>query len=108
MLAVNCVSNHVHAFVGLKSPVAISDIARDIKSNSSRFINDHKWVKGVFRWQEGYGVFSYSHSHIDNLVKYILNQEEHHKKTSFKEEYLSFLKKFDVDYDDQYLFDWDE
>jgi REP element-mobilizing transposase RayT len=85
--------------------MAIADLVRDIKNNSSNF-NDHKWVKGKFTWQEGYGAFSYSHSHIDIVYKYILNQKDHHKKKSFKDEYLEFFKKSGVDYDEKYLFEW--
>ena len=70
------------------------------------FINESKWIKGKFSWQEGYGAFSYSKSHLDNVVKYILNQEEHHKNKKFKDEYLEFLEKFEIEYKDEYLFDW--
>jgi REP element-mobilizing transposase RayT len=86
----------------------ISDLVRDIKNNSSKFINDNKWLRGKFAWQEGYGVFSYSHSQIENVYNYILNQEEHHKKRSFKEEYLELLKKIEIEYNQKYLFDWIE
>ena len=88
--------------------MAISDLVRDIKNNSSNFINANKFVKGKFSWQEGYGAFSYSHSHIKNVYDYILNQELHHKKLTFKEEYIDFLKKFNVDFNEKYLFDWIE
>jgi len=107
-IIVNGMPDHVHVFVGLWPSMAISDLVRDIKNNSSNFINDGKLVKGKFSWQEGYGAFSYAHSQIKNVYNYILNQEEHHKKKSFKEEYLDFLKKFDVDYNEKYLFDWIE
>ncbi len=105
-IIVNGVENHVHVFVGLKPSMNISDLVRDIKNNSSKFINEQKYLPVKFSWQEGYGVFSYSHSHIDNVYKYIANQEEHHKKKSFKEEYLDFLEKFQVEYNEKYLFDW--
>jgi REP element-mobilizing transposase RayT len=107
-IIVNGMPDHVHVFVGLRPSMAISDLVRDIKNNSSNFINEGKLVKGKFSWQEGYGAFSYAHSQIENVYNYILNQEEHHKKKSFKEEYLDFLKKFDVDYNEKYLFDWIE
>jgi putative transposase len=100
--------DHIHAFIGLRPAMSISDLVRDIKNNSSNFINDNKFVKGKFSWQEGYGAFSYSHSHIENVYQYILNQEEHHKKKTFKDEYIDFLTKFNVDYDEKYLFDWIE
>ena len=83
-------------------------MVRDIKNNSSNFINDKKFVKGKFSWQEGYGAFSYAHSQIENVYQYIANQEEHHKKKSFKEEYLDFLQKFEIEYNEKYLFDWVE
>ncbi|PKP26820.1 MAG: transposase [Bacteroidetes bacterium HGW-Bacteroidetes-2] len=105
-IIVNGVENHVNVFVGLKPSMNISDLVRDIKNNSSKFINEQKYLPVKFSWQEGYGVFSYSHSHIDNVYKYIANQEEHHKKKSFKEEYLDFLEKFQVEYNEKYLFDW--
>ena len=105
-IIVNGMPDHIHAFIGLKPAMSISDLVRDMKNNSSNFVNDHKFVKGKFGWQDGYGAFSYSHSHIENVYNYILNQEKHHKKKSFKEEYLEFLKKFEVEYDEKYLFEW--
>ena len=105
-IIVNGVADHVHVFVGLKPSMCISDLVRDIKNNSSKFINEQGWINGKFSWQEGYGAFSYAHSQIDNVYHYILNQEEHHRKKTFKEEYLEFLQKFEVEYDDKYLFDW--
>lgn len=105
-IIVNGVADHVHVFVGLKPSMCISDLVRDIKNNSSKFINEQGWINGKFSWQEGYGAFSYAHSQIDNVYHYILNQEEHHYKKTFKEEYLEFLQKFEVEYDDKYLFDW--
>jgi putative transposase len=108
MLAINCMPDHTHIFIGMKPIQSISDLMRDIKTNSSIFISDKKFVRGKFHWQEGYGAFSYSHSHIDSVVKYVLNQEEHHRKKTFKEEYLEFLKKFEIEYDDRYLFEWIE
>ena len=79
---------------------------RDIKNNSSKFINDKKLVRGKFSWQEGYGAFSYSHSHIQDVYNYILNQKDHHKRKTFKEEYLELMKKFEIDYNENYLFKW--
>ena len=108
MLSVFCMPDHTHILVGLTPDISISDLARDIKAGSSKFINDNKWIQGKFNWQEGFGAFSYSKSQIDTVIKYILNQEEHHKKKTFKEEYLEFLKKFDVEYDEKYLFEWIE
>lgn len=108
LLSVFCMPDHVHLLVGIKPSVSISDLVRDIKAGSSGFVNQRRWVKGKFNWQEGFGAFSYSRSQIDFVIKYILNQEEHHRKKSFKEEYLELLKEFDVDYNEKYLFDWDE
>jgi len=108
LLAINCMHDHVHVFVGMKPEIALSDLVRDIKAGSSKFINDNRWIKGKFRWQKGFGAFSYSDSHIDRVVKYINNQEYHHSKKSFKEEYYEFLRKFNVKFDERYLFDWIE
>ncbi len=108
MLSIFCMPDHVHLLVGIKPSIAISDLVRDLKAGSSNFINQQHWVKGKFNWQEGFGAFSYSKSQIDNVIKYILSQEEHHKKTTFREEYFDFLKKFEIDYDEKYVFEWIE
>jgi REP element-mobilizing transposase RayT len=105
-IIVNGMPDHIHAFVGLKPVMTISDLVRDIKNNSSNYVNDRKLVKGKFSWQEGYGAFSYAHSQIETVYNYILNQERHHRKKTFREEYLAFLNKFEVDYDHKYLFEW--
>lgn len=107
-IIVNGVADHIHCFIGLKPSMSISDLVRDIKNNSSKFINEKKFVPGKFQWQEGYGVFSYSHSQIDNVYNYILNQEEHHKKKTFKQEYAEFLNEFAIEHKPEYLFDWIE
>ena len=86
----------------------ISDLVRDIKNNSSNFINKQGFVRGKFSWKDGYGVFSYSHSHIQKVYNYILNQEKHHHKKTFKDEYLELLEKFEIEYNEKYLFDWIE
>lgn len=105
-IIVNGVADHVHLFVGLKPSMCIADLVRDVKNNSTNFINDHNWIMGRFSWQEGYGAFSYAHSQIESVYQYILNQEKHHHKKTFKEEYLEFLQKFAIDYNVKYLFDW--
>jgi REP element-mobilizing transposase RayT len=105
-IIVNGVADHIHVFVGLRPSICISDLVRDIKNNSSKFINEQGWLKGKFSWQEGYGAFSYAHSQIENVYQYILNQEEHHRRKTFREEYLDFLQKFEVEYDKKYLFEW--
>lgn len=107
-IIVNGMPDHIHAFIGLKPSMAISDLVRDIKNNSSNFINDRKWVEGKFAWQEGYGAFSYSRRDMGNVYNYILNQEEHHRRKSFREEYLDFLNEFEVEFDERYLFEWIE
>ena len=105
-IIVNGMPDHIHAFIGLKPSMKISDLVRDIKNNSSNFINEKRFVRGKFSWQEGYGAFSYSHSHIENVYNYILNQEEHHKRRSFMEEYLELLKRFEIEFNEKYLFEW--
>ncbi len=105
-IIVNGMPDHIHAFIGLRPSMAISDLVRDIKNNSTNFINDKRLVKGKFSWQEGYGAFSYAHSQIESVYNYILQQKEHHKKKTFNEEYVEFLKKFNVGYDPKYLFEF--
>ena len=105
-IIINGMPDHIHAFFGLRPSMPIADLVRDIKNNASNFINDHHFIKGRFAWQEGYGAFSYSHSHINKVYNYILMQEEHHQKATFREEYLALLNKFEVAYDEQYLFEW--
>ncbi|MCE2790355.1 MAG: transposase [Saprospiraceae bacterium] len=90
----------------LKPAMSISDLVRDIKNNSSNFINEKKFIKGKFSWQEGYGAFSYAHSQVENVYQYIANQEEHHKKKTFQEEYFDFLQRFEIEYNEKYLFEW--
>lgn len=104
-IIVNGVSDHIHVFVGLRPVMCIADLARDIKNNSANFINDQKFLKKKFSWQEGYGAFSYSQSQVKTIYNYILNQEKHHEKVTFREEYLSTLKTFEVSYDEKYVFD---
>jgi putative transposase len=106
MLAVHCMPDHTHLFVGFKPNVLISDFIKEIKVESNEFVNSKQWIKGRFGWQEGYGVFSYSHSHIDNVIKYIHNQELHHQKSSFKNEYLELLTKFNIPFEEKYTFDF--
>jgi REP element-mobilizing transposase RayT len=108
MLAINCMPDHTHLFVGFKPTILISDFVKEIKVDSNNFINSKNWVRGKFKWQEGYGVFSYSHSHIYAVVKYVLNQEVHHQQKTFKQEYLQLLKKFDIPFEEQYLFEFFE
>ncbi|MEW6608253.1 MAG: IS200/IS605 family transposase [bacterium] len=108
MLSIFCMPDHTHLLVGLKPSIATSNLVRDIKAGSSNFINNNKWIRGNFNWQEGFGAFSYSRSQVDDVIKYILNQEYHHRKRTFREEYIEFLKKFKIEYDEKYLFEWIE
>jgi putative transposase len=103
LIVVNGTADHIHVFVGYKPHQLIPDLLQDIKGDSSKWINAKRLVCGKFQWQEGYGAFSYSHSHIDRVVNYIKNQEVHHKRKSFKEEYLNFLKMFNIPYDEKYI-----
>ena len=108
MIAIGGVADHIHILLGIKPNIKLSDLVKDIKANSSRFINERRFSKGKFYWQEGFGAFSYSISQLDNVIHYIQKQEEHHKKTSFRDEYLKHLQKFQIDFDERYLFDWIE
>jgi putative transposase len=103
-ILVNGIEDHAHCFLGLKPTVSGSDLMKTVKAKSSKYINDHHLTKRRFEWQEGFGVFSYSHSQIDQVYKYIANQEEHHKRQTFIEEYLEFLEKYEVPYDKRYIF----
>ena len=107
-LAIYCNPDHCHVLIGLDPTVSISEMAREIKANSSKWINENKWVMGKFSWQEGYGAFTYSRSQLDQVVKYIRNQPEHHRKNTFKEEYMNFLRKFDIDFNEMYLFEFNK
>ena len=108
MLAINSMPDHIHIFIGMKPDTALPDLVRDVKANSSKWINNNKLHHGRFEWQEGYGAFSYSYSKIGKVIEYIQNQQEHRKKTTFREEYPEFLKKFTVPYDSRYVFDIEE
>jgi putative transposase len=103
----NGYADHIHIFTGMNPAVSISDLVRDIKRSSAIFINNEKnWFKGKFNWQDGYGAFTYSKSQVESVYKYILNQEEHHRKRPFQEEYLELLHKFEIEYDEKYLFEF--
>ncbi|MBP6551159.1 MAG: IS200/IS605 family transposase [Flavobacterium sp.] len=104
LLAINGMPDHIHIFIGMRPTQSISDLMQDIKGNSSKWINEKKFLKVKFEWQEGFGAFSYSKSHVNKVIDYIKNQEVHHKKETFRDEYLKFLKAFEIDYDERYIF----
>lgn len=106
LIAINGMPDHIHIFIGMKPNCNLSDLVREIKKSSNSFINDKKLTAINFHWQEGFGAFSYSQSHIDCVVKYINNQKAHHTRQTFKEEYLDFLEKFAIEYEEKYLFEW--
>lgn len=106
MLAIYCMPDHLHMFIGLHPGQSISKLVEEVKRTSQKFINSQKWMAFKFQWQRGYGAFSYSKSHTDSVVKYILNQPEHHKKKTFKEEYQEMLHKLDIKYNQEYLFEF--
>ena len=103
-IIVNGVADHVHCFVGLRPAVSVSELMKTVKAKSSKYINDHGLTRERFEWQSGYGVFSYSQSQVHQVYQYIKNQEAHHERKTFREEYLELLKDFNIDYDEQYIF----
>ena len=106
MIAINGVPDHLHFVMGIKPTCCISDLMREIKKSSTDFIKEKKFTKVSFNWQEGYGSFSISKLDLDRVVAYVMNQKEHHRKVTFKEEYLNMLKENDIAFDEKYLFDW--
>ena len=108
LLAINGMPDHIHFLIGMKPSCCLSDLVREIKKSSSEFVNEKKYSKFKFQWQEGYGAFSYSHSALDNVISYINNQKQHHQKQTFKDEYKGFLTKFQIEHKDEYLFEWIE
>jgi REP element-mobilizing transposase RayT len=106
MIAIHCMPDHIHILLSYNLNQKISDLVKEIKVASNKYINQQRWVRSKFDWQNGFGAFTYSKSHIDNVKKYILNQESHHKQVKFKTEYKSFLEKYDIEYDEKYLFEF--
>lgn len=104
LLAINGMPDHVHVFFGMRPTQSLSDLMQDIKGDSSKWINNKRLIKSRFSWQEGYGAFSYNKSSVDRVIDYIKNQELHHRKKTFIEEYHELLEKFEVDFDERYLF----
>jgi REP element-mobilizing transposase RayT len=105
LLAINGMPDHIHFLIGMKPSCCLADLVREIKKSSNEFIKEKKLSKYKFSWQEGYGAFSYSHSSVGNVIEYIKLQKEHHKKKTFKEEYVEFLQKFEIEHKPEYLFD---
>ncbi len=108
LLAINGMPDHIHILIGMKPSCCLSDLVREIKKSSNEFVNEKRFCKSKFSWQEGFGAFSYSYSALDNVIAYIQNQKEHHKKQLFKDEYKEFLDKFQIEHKDEYLFNWIE
>ena len=108
MLAINGMPDHIHFLIGMKPSCCLSDLVREVKKSSNTFMNDNNMMRSRFQWQEGYGAFSYSHSALDKVIACIGNQKEHHKNKTFKDEYIGFLKKFQIEFKDEYLFTWIE
>jgi putative transposase len=104
LIAVNNMQDHVHVLIGQRPDAALSELVGDIKSGSTNFINRQRWVKGRFNWQEGFGAFSYSRSQLDAVIRYVQNQQKHHRKHSFHDEYRTLLDRFEVPYDERYIF----
>ena len=108
LIAINGTENHVHIFLGINTSCRLSDLIRELKKASNNFINENNLCSGRFSWQEGFGAFSYSRSEIDNVVRYIQNQKQHHLRNSFKDEFLDYLEKNEIQYKEEYLPDWNE
>lgn len=106
LISINGMPDHIHILIGMRPTCNLSDLVREIKKSSNTFINDKQFSKFSFKWQEGFGAFAYSHSQLGNVVSYIQNQKQHHQKISFKDEYLEFLEKFEIEFDGDYLFKW--
>ena len=106
LISINGMPDHMHLLIGLRPAMALADLVREIKSDSTNFINNNKWVRGRFSWQEGYGAFSYGHSQLDTIIRYIQNQEKHHRRRKFRDEYLTLLRKFDIAFEEKYVFEF--
>jgi putative transposase len=104
LLAINGMPDHLHVFFGMRPTQSLSSLMQDIKGDSSKWINEKRFIKTKFAWQEGYGAFSYAKSQVSTVISYIRNQEIHHRKINFVDEYKFFLEKFGVDYDERYIF----
>lgn len=108
MIAINGMPDHIHFLIGMKPTCCLSDLVREIKKSSNEFIKENNFTKYKFNWQGGFGAFSYSHSQLDDVIGYIKRQKEHHKQRTFKDEYIQFLKNYNIEYEEKYLFEWIE
>lgn len=104
LIAINNMPDHMHILIGQKPTMALSDLVRDIKAGSSGFINERRWVAGRLSWQEGFGAFSYGHSQLGAVIRYVQNQQQHHRRRSFAEEYEQLLERFQIPHDERYVF----
>ena len=104
LIAINNMPDHFHLLIGLRPDLALSELVGKVKAGSSNFINKQGWIVGRFEWQEGFGAFSYAHSQLSNVIRYIRNQEKHHLRNTFIQEYQTLLEKFDVPHDERYIF----
>jgi putative transposase len=108
LISINGMPDHIHILLGLRPDVALSDLVRDVKAGSSKFINERRWVRGKFSWQEGFGAFSYGHSQLGAIIRYIQKQEQHHRRRTFKDEYLALLERFDINFERKYVFEFND
>lgn len=108
LISINGMADHLHILIGLRPSMCLADLVRDIKSDSSEWVNKKKLARGKFGWQEGYGAFSYGHSQLDTVIRYVQNQEKHHVRRSFKDEYLTLLRKFEIEFKEKYVFEFIE
>jgi len=106
LIRINGMPDHLHILIGLKPAMALANLVRDIKSDSSEWVNRKKLARGKFSWQEGYGAFSYGHSQLDTIIRYIMNQENHHTRRSFRDEYLTLLRKFEIEFKEGSVFEF--
>ena len=105
LICINGTNDHIHILISIKPNISISDLMKEVKASSSKWINEKKWFSSKFSWQKGYGAFSYSHSQLANVTEYIKNQKEHHKSVSFRQEYKKLLDSFKIDYNEKYIID---
>lgn len=106
MLQINGMPDHIHFLMGMKPSCCLSDLVREVKKSSNGFVNENNFIRSKFQWQDGFGAFSYSNSSLDGVIRYIQLQKEHHQNITFKQEYIGLLKSFNIEFKDEYLFQW--